>query len=399
MELSGDLHVHGRHTISVSRSLDLRTLVRAAARKGIGLLGCGDCLHRRWRSQVVTLPQVAEGTYALEGVRLLLQTEVIDTAQVHHLLVFPSLEAAEAFARAMPARARLHTQGRPHVHASAERIAEVAVDLGALFGPAHAFTPWTGFYAHYPSLEAAYGAHARKVSFLELGLSADTAMGSTIPELHGVPFLSNSDAHSAHPHRIAREFTTLRLRAGTFAEVALALAGRQGRGIVANVGLPPALGKYHRTACSRCHSQVTPTAAARQHWRCACGGTIVLGVRDRIRRLAKDQGAMGAAACPRRTIDSRPPYLGLVPLTQVLASTYGSTVTSKRVLRAWDRLLQVHGSEVQILLHRDPAVLATSDIPQAAEVATTVRGLRNGTVRIAAGGGGAYGRLVLPSVG
>ena len=63
-----------------------------------------------------------------------------------------------------------------------------------MIGPAHAFTPWTAMYAYFDRVADCYG--SQSIDFLELGLSADSSYGAAIPDLHNVPFLSNSDAHS-----------------------------------------------------------------------------------------------------------------------------------------------------------------------------------------------------------
>jgi PHP family Zn ribbon phosphoesterase len=73
--------------------------------------------------------------------------------------------------------------GRPWLKTNAEQIAKICVNNNLLFGPAHAFTPYFGVYAHYNSLVEAYGEWFDKVSFLELGLSADSYLANNIAEL------------------------------------------------------------------------------------------------------------------------------------------------------------------------------------------------------------------------
>ncbi|MFP3489609.1 PHP-associated domain-containing protein, partial [Staphylococcus sp. SIMBA_130] len=89
-----------------------------------------------------------------------------------------------------------------------------------------------------------------KIDGIELGLSSDTQMADQIEELHTFPYLTNSDAHSIQ--KMAREYQLLSVREASFTEWSKALKGVEGRGIKANFGLSPKLGKYYRTSCSEC---------------------------------------------------------------------------------------------------------------------------------------------------
>ena len=96
-------------------------------------------------------------------------------------------------------------------------IAEITKDLGALIGPCHAFTPWTALYAYHDSLKSCYGDMTDYVSFIELGLSADSDYADRIGELQRLTFLTNSDAHSPSTNKLAREFTQFNVPEITFA--------------------------------------------------------------------------------------------------------------------------------------------------------------------------------------
>lgn len=113
-------------------------------------------------------------------------------------------------------------------------------------GRAHAFTPWTSLFAEFDRVRDCYG--SEPIDFLELGLFSDTSYATGIPDLREVPFLSFSDAHSATPLKVGREFTTLAPSARTARAVIAAIAA--GR-IVENMGLFPDEGEYNRSACTR----------------------------------------------------------------------------------------------------------------------------------------------------
>ena len=74
------------------------------------------------------------------------------------------------------------TTGRPHLYLSGEKIARYPHSVGALIGPAHAFTPWTSMYAYCAGVADCYG--SEPIDFLELGLSADSSYGATGWENH-----------------------------------------------------------------------------------------------------------------------------------------------------------------------------------------------------------------------
>ena len=138
-------------------------------------------------------------------------------------------------------------------------------------------------YAYFDSVSACYG--SAKIDFLELGLSADSSYGAAIPDLYGIPFLTNSDAHSPYPDKLGREFNRLRLRGPTAKDVVAAIRAGD---VSMNAGFFPEEGKYNRTACTRCYEQYSLEDAVRHQWKCpADGGIIKKGVADRAKELSR----------------------------------------------------------------------------------------------------------------
>ena len=74
-------------------------------------------------------------------------------------------------------------------------------------------------------------------------------------------FLTNSDAHSLP--KIAREYNKMEVEDISFKEIVKALKNEDGRRIVANYGLDPKLGKYHRTYCDDCEKAIETKRASR----------------------------------------------------------------------------------------------------------------------------------------
>ncbi|MDF1557481.1 MAG: TIGR00375 family protein [ANME-2 cluster archaeon] len=379
--INADLHIHSKYSMATSGRMDIPTLAVESVRKGIQLVGTGDCLHRKWLDEIKTMPEVTDGIYGMDQARFVLSVELEDTDRVHHLLILPDVSKAEELREAIePASVNIDTDGRPNVNLSGVEIAELARDAGAMMGPAHAFTPWTAMYAYHDSLKSCYGDMASYISFVELGLSADTDIADRISELHRLTFLTNSDAHSPWPNKLAREFTRFQMEDITFVELEKAILRQDDRGPVMNVGLFPQEGKYHESACIRCFKHYTLRESMGKSWRCTCGGRIKKGVVDRVEELSDSSGHP----------DHRPPYLHLIPLSEIIMMALGTkSTTTKQVKLNWERLVDEFGSEVTVLLDAeldgidgvDPAVIHT------------VRMFREGRVRMIPGGGGQYGSV------
>ncbi len=382
MIVDADLHIHSRFSKAVSKFMDFRNISEGAKVKGLGIVGTGDILNPRWEKELLDFSsRVDDGTYEVSGIRFILTSEVEDSRRVHHLLIFPSIAQVHGMREALRRYSdNIDTEGRPKVKLSASEIAGLANDLDVLIGPAHAFTPWTSLYKEYNSLKEAYG--DARIDFIELGLSADSGMADMIRAHHRLPYLSNSDAHSPHPHRLGREFNRLRVEEATFEELRKCIKRRAGRRIVLNAGLDPRLGKYYSTACSRCYRRYTLEEAERLGWKCpVCGGRIKKGVKDRILELSDT----------RSRPEDRPPYIGLAPLAEIISLVTGRGVNTKSVMRLYTKFVHEFGSEIHALIDEPVEELSRID----RRVASVISDMRAGRIKVIPGGGGRYGRLVL----
>ncbi|NPB02253.1 MAG: TIGR00375 family protein [Methanopyri archaeon] len=385
-----DLHLHSLYSGGTSPRMTVPEMAKGAKLKGLDILGTGDALHPKWIKHVRR--STVEDEYGLlkekrTGVLFVPTVEVEDENRVHHLVILPDLETAEdlreELARFSP---DIDEEGRPHVRMSAEELAEVLSERECLFGPAHAFVPWTSVFKEYDSLRDCYGRYVRNVDFVELGLSADSDYADMISELHDYTFLTCSDAHSPYPHRLGREFVRFELEEPSYDALAAAIRREGGRNrVVLNVGLFPELGKYNRTACARCKTRFDIDEARALRWRCPeCGGRIKKGVYDRVRELADLEE-------PEHP-EHRPPYLHVIPLAEMIAKAVGvSSPTAKTVQVVWRRLVDEFGSEINVLIEVPVERIAKVD----ERVAGVVEAFREGTVRVVPGGGGEYGRILL----
>ncbi len=386
-----DLHIHvglseGGQWVKIptSNRLTLRNvLAEAAGRKGLQIIGVVDALSPLVREDLTLL--AAEGLLTLDSqggyrydnkLTLLLGAEIetseTDGGMAHTLIFLPDVALMAAFAATMGRHIRNIHMSSQNAHMPLAGLIRTAAPFGALIVVAHAFTPHKGLYGSCTARMANILGEREMaaVNAVELGLSADSSLADRIGELASYTFVTNSDAHSLD--KIAREYNQLAIADATFQECALAFARQRGRGVTANYGLDPRLGKYHRTFCGKC-GYFDP-AGETFTVRCPrCGSAkIVRGVFDRIDAIAD-------WAEPRHPAH-RPPYCSQVPLSFIPG------VGPK----ALDKLLAAFGSEMNVL-HRAGA----SEIRQVVgdKAAAAILAARAGEAAITAGGGGTYGRL------
>lgn len=385
MKVNTDLHLHSKYSMATSEKMELQTIAREAAKKGMELIGTGDCTHPRWLDEIKKA-SISDEEIRVDDIYFIPTAEIEDNKRVHHLLILPSISKAEELAERIAPYGNLESDGRPNVRLNGCEIAEIAKDLGALIGPCHAFTPWTALYAYHDNLQSCYGDLTDYISFVELGLSADSDYADRIKELHRLTFLTNSDAHSPFSNKLAREFTQFKVPEITFDGLRKAILREQGYKATLNVGFFPDEGKYNRSACIKCFTQYPLPEAVEKNWRCSvCGGIIKKGVVDRINEIAdlKD---------PEHP-DHRPPYLHLAPLAEIIQMALGHAgIQTKGVKTAWNNLVERFGNEVEALIYSKPEDLKIVD----ERIVNAILAFRDGRVIIHPGGGGQYGWLELP---
>jgi uncharacterized protein (TIGR00375 family) len=386
MKVNADLHIHSRYSAAVSREMTLPEIARDASRKGVKIVGTGDCLHPRWMEEIRALPE-KDGLFHLDGACFALTVEVEDAHRIHHLIFVPDVSKAEELREAFaPKSSTMESDGRPKVHLEGADIADLALEAGCLIGPSHSFTPWTGIYAYYKSLDECYQEHADKIRYIELGLSADSDYADRIAELSGRTFLSNSDAHSPRTNKLAREFNQLEISSLSFRDICRALKREGGCHPTLNVGFYPQEGKYNRTACTSCYTQYTAVQKEELKNRCTvCGGLIKLGVKDRVDSLADYPE-------PHHP-EHRPPYLHLIPLAEIIAMAIGNkSPYTAGVQKRYDELVKDR-TEIEVLVEAD-----LSELRAETKLIDAIEAFRSGRVFVRPGGGGKYGEVALPQL-
>ena len=389
-----DLHVHiGRNgqghpvKITASQRLTFPAVIRECLeRKGIDLVGIIDCACT---GVLQDLRQLIDRGELMElpegGLRHRDRVTVVAGAEVeaveesggvsHHLCYFPYLRNLAEFSRVMSRYITNMELSSQRCGLPARELAAVVRSTGGILVPAHAFTPHKSAYGNAcQRLADLLGEGFEEVPALELGLSADTALADHLSELAPLSFLSNSDAHS--PERIGREYNVVEMEAPNFRELVLALRRSAGRRVVANYGMDPRLGRYHRSYCTACElaAEAPPPVLACPR----CGATerpFVRGVLDRVRAIA-DRSAPESP-------EHRPDYHYQVPLSFVPGLTRSGL----------SRLIARFGSEMAVLHQARPEELAAL---VGFEVARALVEAREGRLILESGGGGHYGKVAAP---
>ena len=392
-EIFADLHVHiGRSEngkpikITAARSLNFANIAKECAdRKGINIVGIIDCASPYVIEDIENFLRSGQAYEIKDGgiiykdkVCIILGSE-IETSEVndegktgsaHNLCYFPSLEDIKAFSKEMEQHIHNITLSSQRADISAYDLVDIVEKYNGILVPAHAFTPHKSFYGNCTSrLSRIFKEKFNRIFAIEIGLSADTYLADEISELETRTFVTNSDAHSLP--KIAREYNKMLLDGISFKEVVKALKNEDGRKILANYGLDPKLGKYHRTFCEKCGKPIEGRAPVTVCPDCD-SSKITMGVFDRI-EIIKDKEST-------KSPDFRPPYIYQIPLT-FMPGLGGKTI---------DKLLNNFETEMNIL-HK----LSEDDIEAVVgeKIAKNIIAARTGNVKIQAGGGGVYGKL------
>lgn len=383
-----DLHVHigsssGGRPVKITAARDLtfeNIAIECARRKGIDVVGVVDCASPPVLEDIRALvgsgemvEQAGGGLRYRDQVTVLLAAE-FETyeeggGQSHHVSYFPSVEALAGFSDALSGHVTNMELSSQACRMPARELLELALAFDAIFVPAHCFTPHRSPYGScVERLGEMFGDAWESVRAIELGLSADSYLADRIGELSDRSFLSNSDAHSLP--KIGREYNIIEMQAPTFDEFGMVLRRNGGRGIEANFGLDPRLGKYHRTFCEECEriARGEPPVLECE----VCGSeNVTLGVLDRIVQIADYDEP--------RPSSHRPPYRYQVPLQFVPGV---GTVTL-------NKLIKRYGSEMAVLHEAGSEDLAQT---VGTKIAALIVQAREGTLPLQAGGGGRYGK-------
>ena len=392
-EVFADLHVHiGRSEggkpikITAAKSLNFANIAKECAnRKGISIVGIIDCASPYVIEDIEKFLKTGDAYELKDGgiiykdkVCILLGSEV-ETSEIgrngksgaaHNVCFFPFLKDIKGFSQEMSTHIKNITLSTQRSNVSGYELIDIVEKYNGILIPAHIFTPHKSYYGNCTDrLEDIFKEKYNKIFAVELGLSSDTFLADTISELEDKTFVTNSDAHSLP--KIAREYNKLIVADISYKEVVKALKGEDGRKVIANYGLDPKLGKYHRTYCDNCNNVIETKKPVEVCPECG-SNKVTFGVFDRI-ELIKDKKKT-------KSPKNRPPYIYQIPLN-FIPGIGGKTI---------EKLIDHFETEMNIL-HK----LSKDDIEALAgeKIANNIEKARNGNMKVESGGGGIYGKV------
>ncbi len=385
--------------------------------KGISILATGDFTHPAWREELrrdlvfdevtglyrmreqvpveAEIPGFTRPTDAIEPL-FLLEAEISSiykkngsVHKIHNLVYMPTLESADALSAKLAAIGNLTSDGRPILGLDSENLLEMVLETderGVLI-PAHIWTPWFSLFGSksgFDALTDCFGSLSPYIFALETGLSSDPDMNRMWSALDQYALVSNSDAHSGENlGREANLFSGQPDYAGLFGALRSAAHGEPANANCIFNGTMeffPEEGKYHLDGHRACNVVFEPSDSIKLGNICPiCGKQLTIGVLHRVVELADRQAPTMSA--------NTPGFISLIPLTEILGELLGIGSKSRKIQSKQAELIQLFGSELDIL-----STVPESDLRQHWDaLGEAVARMRRGNVIREGGYDGEYG--------
>jgi uncharacterized protein (TIGR00375 family) len=396
MNIISDLHLHSRFSRATSNQLNLQNLEKYGKIKGLNLLGTGDFMHPQWQKELKQeMQDDGSGIYKTKtGFPFILSNEISlmyrqddRGRRVHLVLLAPNMDVVDQVTSYFKGFGRVDYDGRPIFGKTAIEITEglkkISEDIEII--PAHIWTPWFGLLGSksgFNSFNEAFGDQVKHIHSFETGLSSDPEMNWRISELDKFTTLSFSDAHSHWPWRIGREATMFDLKNLTYKDLIKAIRTREG--YKGTIEVDPGYGKYHHDGHRNCGINLSPQDSKKHNGICpVCGKPLTIGVLYRVEELANRPEGF-------KPKDSAP-YHKLMPLSELIASVNSTSVATKKVWDIYNKLIDIFGSEYEILLHT-PADQLKKIVGD--QLADFILKNRQGKIEVKPGYDGVYGSAI-----
>lgn len=396
MEIIADLHIHSCYARATSKDINLDNLEKYAKIKGVDLLGTGDFQHPRWNKEIKEkLREDDRGIlWSKTGFPFIWQTEISlmfsqrGKRRAIHLLIFsPNTSTADRIIAYLGSKGRLDYDGRPIFGITCEQIVKdlKGIDNKIEVIPAHCMTPWFGLYGSdsgFDSLEECFGEQAENIYAIESGLSADPSMLWRFKEK--VNIVSFSDSHSFWPWRIGREATIFDFNELSYDNIIKAI--RTGEGLKGTIETPPEYGKYHYDGHRNCNFSCSPEETKRLKDICPiCGKKLTIGVDYRVEKISKEKEGY-------KPINSKP-FFKLIPLHELIAIVYNTTIESKKSWNIYNQLITKFGTEFNILLRIKMEQFINEGFDS--KLIELILLGREGKLKVKPGYDGVYGKVLL----
>ncbi len=411
MEYIADLHIHSPYSRATSKKSDLNGLFAWAQVKGIQVIGTGDFTHPAWLAELKeNLEEAEQGFFrlkdekvpaALPGVkteikpiRFVLSTEISciykkaeKTRKIHVILLVPDFESVAKINPRLARLGNIESDGRPILGLDVRNLLEILLEEAehGFMVPAHIWTPWFSLFGSksgFDSIEECFEDLSSHVFALETGLSSDPEMIRTISALDRFTLISNSDCHS--PSKLGREANLFDTEFNFFS-MKNALQYPASSGFKGTIEFYPEEGKYHQNGHRRCGVCLSPKETKKIAGLCpVCNKPLTIGVMHRISELADRKRPVFSEGGDR--------FISLIPLVEILSEIIGVGPNSKTVLKDYSQLIELFGSEFNLLLNTPVEMISQKHSTLLAEA---INRMRNRKVIRKPGYDGEYGTIRL----
>jgi len=408
MKFAADLHIHSKFSIATAKNLDFENLHLSAQKKGITVVGTGDCTHPGWFSEIEEkLIPTEQGLFKLRDdlqkesnefvpescrgdVFFILASEISSiykkngrTRKNHNMVFHPDIETARKFNKKLDKIGNIKSDGRPILGLDAKHLLEILLETSeeSFLVPAHVWTPWfsvLGSKSGFDSIEECFEDLTPHIFAIETGLSSDPAMNWRVSSLDGFTLVSNSDAHS--PGKLGREANLFNTDI-TYSAIKEALKTGDPKKFLGTLEFFPEEGKYHLDGHRNCDFSCSPEKTKELNGICpVCKRSLTIGVEYRVEELADREDDF--------TPKNAKSFHSLIPLSEILSILLGKAVATKTVWTEYNKLIDNFKSEMNILLKTPLEELKKVTTEN---IANTIILNREGKIKVKPGYDGVYG--------
>lgn len=398
MKKIADLHLHSKYSRATSKEMDIANISRWAKIKGIDIIATGDFCHPQYLKELEqNLVSNGQGLFTYKEDKsqnptyFFLSNEVSciykkgdKTRRLHICLFAPDLKSVRKLSETLDKKGyNIKSDGRPIFGLDVRDLAEMVLDIDDRFMvvPAHIWTPWFAMFGSksgFDTIEECFEDMTPHIYAVETGLSSDPEMNWRLSALDNITLISNGDSHS--PKKIGREANVFDLKENSYDEIYNILKEKDKKKFLYTIEFYPQEGKYHYDGHAKCKISFSPQETKKHKGICPkCKKPLVLGVDYRVDELADRPKGFK----PENPI----PYKSLVPLAEIIAECFQVGSGSKKVMQAYEKLIEKFGSEFKILLD-----VSTEDLKKENELlAEAIRRVREGQMHVVPGYDGVFG--------
>jgi uncharacterized protein (TIGR00375 family) len=401
MRFTADLHLHSKYSRATSPKMNVWELSEAAKIKGLNLLGSGDFTHPKHLADLKTnLEDIGNGFFKHNNIYFVLSTEISNifmhenkVRKVHNIILAPNFDVVDQINEGLGKWGRLDYDGRPIFGRTCVELAELVFGISkdAMIIPSHCWTPFFSIFGSksgFDSVKECFQEHTKNIFALETGMSSTPAMNWRLSQLDDFTLVSFSDSHSPYSYRLGREACIFDLEKPNYFEMTKAIKEKDKKKFLGTIETYAEYGKYHFTGHRNCNVSFSPEEAKKFNNICpVCRKQLTIGVEHRVEELADRP----IGFVPKDAIL----FKKIVPLAELLAALYKTTLESKAVWREFNQIINLFGNELDILLEI-PEDKLKKELDE--KIVDLIMENRRAKLKVKPGYDGVYGELILEPI-